>query len=354
MARPSYLIRALVAFAVAAGAIAVIAVIATRGGTSAAHASTVALQQPPGLATYSEGAPHVTSQLNVYGLQGSVRGSPATPPSELNPLSPGALNAPIAAYRVFAGHQLRLMEGQITRLGSALSSDDRAGAQAAWRGAFVHYLELGAVYLQGQIADLNQAIDGNAGGLPGGTASPQFSGLHRLELDLWTGAPLPSLVPWAQRLGVDVRKLRSVLPQVQIAPLDYATRAHEILEDAARDLLSGTDVPWSGEGVLGTAAGITATQEVIATLRPVLANRETVLAVVDVQLRGLQAAMMSIRAAHGGRLPTNSELSQHQSELLANAMGAALEALAQVPGALETTSTPTIPQIPPRAVRIDP
>jgi hypothetical protein len=33
-----------------------------------------------------------------------------------------------------------------------------------------------------------------------------------------------------------------------------------------RDLLSGTDVPWS-EGVLATDAGLKATEEVIATLR---------------------------------------------------------------------------------------
>ena len=36
-------------------------------------------------------------------------------------------------------------------------------------------------------------------------------------------------------------------------------RAHEILEDALRDLLSGVDVPWSRDGVLATAAGVAAT-----------------------------------------------------------------------------------------------
>lgn len=57
---------------------------------------------------------------------------------------------------------------------------------------------------------------------------------------------------------------------MSITPLEYATRAHEILEDAVRDLLSGAAVPWSGEGVLATAAGVEATEEVISTLRPVL------------------------------------------------------------------------------------
>jgi iron uptake system EfeUOB component EfeO/EfeM len=341
-------LRSLVALVVVAGV--VIAVLATRGGSGPAAAQ----QSPAPLATYSERAPHVFSQLDEYGVQGAVRAESSTPPSLLPPVSAQAFAAPVAAYRRYALRQLGLMEGSIGRLEAALGDGDLTGAQQAWREAFTYYLELGAVYLEGPIATLNQAIDGNAGGLVGGTSSAHFSGLHRLELGLWTGQPLASLAPWARALMRDVRELRRVLPGVPISPLDYATRAHEILEDAVRDLFSGTDVPWSGEGVLGTAAGITATREVIATLRTLLTAREGVLEVVNQQLATLQRAMSSIQAAHGGRLPTNAELTQPQSELLDSAIGGALEALAQVPGALETAPTPSIPPIPASAVRIDP
>ena len=43
---------------------------------------------------------------------------------------------------------------------------------------------------------------------------------------------------------------------MEIDALDYATRGHEIVEDAQRDLMSGVDVPWSHQGVLGTAAAL--------------------------------------------------------------------------------------------------
>jgi iron uptake system EfeUOB component EfeO/EfeM len=260
----------------------------------------------------------------------------------------------VAAYEVFAGRQLGLMEGQIALLQRDLAAGDRTAAENAWNAAFARYLELGAVYLEGPVATLDREIDGTAGGVPGGTASPSFTGLHRIEFGLWTGAPLGSLAPWARLLAADVRTLRTVLPSVSISPLDYATRAHEILEDAVRDLLSGTDVPWSGAGVLGTQAGIAATLEVVKTLRPLLANRENVLPVVYQQLETLQATMTSIVAAHGGRVPTNAQLTQAQAEQLDGAMGGALEALAQVPGALETASVPVIPQIPRSADRVDP
>jgi hypothetical protein len=341
--------------------VAGVVLFATLGRSSPEHARGVAAAQrsgddepygPPGLARYAEQAPHVASMLNVYGVQGGVRGAAPTPPPSIAPVSAAAFNAPVAMYRSFSSRQLGLMANDVSQLESALAAGERSGAEGAWRAAFADYLKLGAVYLEGQVADLDQAIDGTPGGLAGGTASPQFSGLHRLEFGLWTGASLSSLQPWARRLATDVSRLRHVLPRVEISPLDYATRAHEILEDAVRDLLSGMDVPWSREGVLGTDAGLGATSEVIRTLVPLLKNREGVLPVVSQELDRLRSTLAAIKVAHGGSLPSNDELTRAQSERLDAAIGQALEALAQVPGALETVTTARIPQIPSTAASL--
>lgn len=337
-----------------------LAIVLIGSGDKPASASTTASTQYPGaseprpLATYTEHVPHVASQLNVYGYQGSVKGAPSVPPETLKPLSPAAFVRPVAQYRAYSGRQLELMVPEISRLQDALRSGDRAAAQDAWRAAYADYMRLGAVYLEGPVATLDQAIDGNPGGLPGGTSSSQFTGLHRIEYGLWTGQPPASLEPYASRLQTDVAKLRKVLPGVQIVPLDYATRAHEILEDAVRDLLSGTDVPWSGAGVLATEAGLMATREVIKTLAPMLQYRESVLPVVNTQLDALSSTLSSLKTDHGGTPPSNSELTQPESERLNASMGEALEALAQVPGALETAYTPAIPQIPANQKRIVP
>lgn len=305
------------------------------------------------LATYSARAPHVLSAIVVESEQGAVRGASATPPSELPALPASVLDGPIARYRAYAVAQLDQMEAQIARLEGALAANDRAAAQAAWRAAYVRYLRLGAVYLVGPLATLDQAIDGTPGGRAGGTASPRFTGLHRIEYGLWTATAPRAQLSWARRLAADVRRLRSALPHVSIAPLEYATRAHEILEDAARDLLSGADVPWSSEGVLATDAGLDATEEVVATLRPLL-RREDLIPVLAAELASLRSVFASLAAAHGGRLPANGQLTQRQSELLDGTLGGALEALAQVPGVLETEPPPQIPPIPRRAERIDP
>ncbi len=311
-------------------------------------------------ATYSAAAPHVGSKLLFNSAQGLVSGASATPPSTLPPVPAAAFERPTAQYRVYAIHQLGLLEEQLGPLERALAANDRASAQAAWRAAYTDYLRLGAVYLDGQTAldgqvtSLNQAIDGTSSGLTGGAASAQFTGLHRIEAGLWTATAPRMLVGFAHSLDADVHQLAHVLPHASLTPLEYATRAHEILEDAARDFLSGADVPWSGEGVLATDAGLDATEEVVATLRPLLKGRENTVPTVDAELASLRSTVASLAAAHGGRLPSNGQLTQQQSELLDGALGGALEALSQVPGALETELPPQIPQVPQREERIEP
>jgi high-affinity iron transporter len=316
------------------------------------------------LAEYSERTPHVDSQLFLIDVAGVVRGGPSAPLPDLPAIPARDFKRPVAEYIGYAERQVSLLEGDVGSLEQALASGDRTTSERAWLTAFSRYLRLGAVYLEGPLATLNEAIDGSPGGVSGGTSSPQFVGLHRIEFGLWTGASPSSLEQYAVGLAGSVRDLARVLPHVTISPLDYATRAHEILEDAVRDLLSGTEVPWSGAGVLGTQAGLIATREVLATLGPLLHDPPGMVAdpppnprspaIVDADLDELQSVLNSLAQAHGGVLPSNGELTQTQREELDASIGQALEGLAQVPGMLETKLPPAIPAIPSAGVKIDP
>jgi high-affinity iron transporter len=299
-------------------------------------------------AAYFPRAPHVLSSASLYKL------SKAPEPPKFVPLFASHFDAPIARYRAYSVAQLGVMEQQLPALERALAGDDRPAAEAAWRELYSRYLRLGAVYLVGPVAMLNQEIDGTAGGLPGGVSSPRFSGLHKIEYGLWSGAPPHSLLGTARRLGASVQQLRRALPSASITPLEYATRAHEILEDAQRDMLSGADVPWSGEGPLATYAGLEATTEVIATLHDLLVGEEGTVQLVNRELAALRSTMNSIAAAHGGHLPANAQLTQSQSESLDAALGGALEALSEVPGRLEVEVPPNPAPIPSSDVKIDP
>jgi iron uptake system EfeUOB component EfeO/EfeM len=265
--------------------------------------------------------------------------------SDLSPLPPAAFRGPIAAYRSYAERWAATLSSELPALRGALAAGDRARAEREWAVAYSDYLHLGAVYglLPGT---LDHQLDGMPENLGNTGLGSHFTGLHRIEMGLWTGASPRSLVPWASLLGRDVAKLREVLPGVQISPLDYATRAHEILEDAQRDLLSGTDVPWSGAGVLGTDAGLEATEEVIGTLAPLLQGRDNALAQVQSWLLQLQGVFATLRKAHHGTLPSLGQLSTSEHEQLNGTLAGTLGALSLVPGTLETKNIPTIPSIP--------
>jgi high-affinity iron transporter len=263
---------------------------------------------------------------------------------EVQPLSPRAFRRPVAAYRRYAIGEARAMAVPVAALVRALRAGDRGAARAAWGRAYDRYLLLGAAY--GALGDLDVAIDGSPGGLARGAHDPRFTGLHRIEQDLWTGRPSREVLPYARRLRADVARLPRVLARMTISPLDYATRAHEILEDAQRDQLSGAAAPWSGAGLRATADDLAATRKVIGTLQPVLSGRGDALPAVESQLAAFGARMRSVRRAHGGHWARLDALRPREREALDGGLGALLEALSAVPGALETQLPPPIPAIP--------
>jgi len=266
--------------------------------------------------------------------------------SELSPLPPSAFNAPENEYRAYARHWIANALASAASLRRALAGADRPAAMAAWGAAWSDYLHLGAVYLSGEAANLNRAIDGTPGGLPGGSSDPGFTGLHRIEMGLWSGAGLRALVPYDTRLEGELERLRGVLAHVQITPLEYATRSHEIIEDAQRDLLSGMDVPWSRQGVIGTAAGLAATEEVFHTLEPLLSGRENTEGEVRTELQMLNGVLAAIRRRHDGRYPSLAELSSYEHEQLNGYTAGALTALQEMPGTLETEVRRPVPKLP--------
>jgi high-affinity iron transporter len=284
----------------------------------------------------------LSSAEQRYTRQVAAADAPANAPAADVPVPTSFFRASIAYYRRYAERVAAQLGPEVQAIQVALARDDRPAAESAWTVAFAHYLSLGAVY--GEFGQLNEAIDGLPGGLPKGVDDPQFTGLHRLEYGLWTGQALRGLKPVAAHLQANVGKLARVLPSVSLPAADYVTRAHEILEDAERDFLSGASVPWSDQGVLATQASLSATEVVFDTLgsligQPFYSN-------ISGRLAVLQQVLNSIRDNHGGRLPTLNGLSPQERERLDGATAGALQELQAIPVYLDTTPVHPIPALP--------
>jgi hypothetical protein len=244
---------------------------------------------------------------------------------DLTPLPPAAFRRPIARYRVYAVREAGVLAHDVRALRAALG--DRAAARRAWLRAYGDYMRIGAAY--GALGALDDAIERD---------------LHGIERGLWTSARSAALAPTARHLRAAVARLPHALRTGPLTPLDYATRAHEILEDAQRDQLSGDAPRWSGAGVLATAADLDATDVVIGTLHGVLSGRGDTPGQVQTRLLQLRGELAAIRRAHGG-WPAEGRLTRVEHERLTGMLGATLEALSGVPGALETALPPVVPRI---------
>jgi high-affinity iron transporter len=233
---------------------------------------------------------------------------------DLVPLPEDAFAGPIARYRAYAAGQARAMVRAATALRRAAARGDRAAAKRAWAESFDRWLLAGAAY--GALGALDTAI------------TRSLAELERSPLSRRAAA----------RLDSATRRLPKAVRAAELAPGDYAIRAHEILEDVQRDDLGDPS------GVRATADAVAATRTVIGTLRTVLAGRGDVLQQVDSRLAELSTTLRGIRGRHGA-WPAPDALPRAEREQLTGRLGAALEALAGVPGALETTLPPKIPAI---------
>lgn len=252
--------------------------------------------------------------------------------SDLAPISAARFKKPVREYKAYAEGWIGRTIRDANALNATLAGGSRAAAQRAWEKVWGDYMHLGADY--GLFGELEEELDGTSGGPRASASDPNFVGFRRLEWGIWTGRPLRSLTPYADRLVHDLNRLRAAVPGTEIDALDYATRGHEIIEDAQRDLMSGMDVPWSHQGVLGTAAALASVEEVFHTLKPLLSGRENTEGEVEYWLLRLRGLFASLR--RHGSYPSLTQMGAREHERFNGYVAGALSALQMVPSTLET------------------
>lgn len=259
---------------------------------------------------------------------------PAAPP--VTPVVPQDLAAARGGYEKYVGGILAQLAGDVAALRAAVHSGDTARARTAWLTAQLRWERVGAAY--GSFGDLADAIDGLPQGLPAGTSDPAFIGLHRIEYGLWHGESRTSLLRVVDRLSADVARLHSTLAQVAPAPADLPLRAHEILEDAQRDHLTGLTDFGSGAGLAETLANVDATTALLGVLGPLVdARRPGLLAAIHTGLAALRTALLAAR--DGTTWPAPDAADPAARRRVDAALGGVLETLAAVPGLLEVAGS---------------
>lgn len=273
----------------------------------------------------------------TVGQQVTVTGGGSTNAAVL-PITVKDLTPANDAYQRYAAGQLTDLSAQVAQLRPALTSVSRATAEKDWLAAQLDWERVGASY--DSFGDLGLAVDGLPDGLERGVHDPAFTGLHRIEYGLFHGQPTASLLPAAQQLAAAVQKVRSGLGGDDLAgdPTNLPIRAHEIMEDALRDHLSGIDDEGSHAAFALTYADTQVTRQVLAELEPLIqARRPGLIATLNRQLTTVQTALTAARSH--GTWPADPSAPLADRQRVDAAVGALLQNLDRVPDLLEVPPT---------------
>jgi high-affinity iron transporter len=278
--------------------------------------------------------PAMVSQPVTVSATGTVAA-----PVAVRPVTRKELTPPNELYQKYAAAQLADLAADVSKLKQDLGQGDIAQAKKDWLPAQQAWERVGASY--DSFGDLGLAVDGLAGGLPGGVNDKGFTGLHRLEYGLWAGQPAKELLPVASALAENVAAVRQNLTTDDLAgdPTQLPLRVHEIIEDALRDHLSGVDDYGAGAAYAMTYADTQVDRVVLGYEAALINARDPgLVAAAESELETLDGALLATRAS-GGRWQPLTAVTLGQRQHVDAAIGALLETLATVPDLLEVPPT---------------
>ena len=255
-------------------------------------------------------------------------------PVAVKPVTVSDLTGPNKKYQAYAAGQLAALAQAVSRIEADLRGRNIPAAKTDWLTAQLDWERVGASY--DSFGTLGLAVDGLPDGIVGGVSSKNFTGLHRLEYGLWHGQSAAALLPVAVTLASNVAIVRRNLTSGNLAgdPTNLPIRAHEILEDALRDHLSGIDDLGGGAAFEMTYADTQVASAVLGYLTPLLNARQPGLpAIAANEISILQQALLATRV--NGQWESLDSASLAARENVDAAIDAALETLSAVPDLLE-------------------
>jgi len=258
----------------------------------------------------------------------------ATAPVAPQPVTLAELTPPNTAYQAYAAGVLVKLAADIATIQGDLKGNNIAKAKADWLPAQMEWERVGASY--DSFGQLGLNVDLLPTTLPLGVNDPGFIGLHRLEYGLWNGQSAKELLPVANQLAANVAVVRKNLSSDDLAgdPTQLPIRAHEILEDALRDHLSGIDDQGAGAAYAMTYADLQVDQVVVGYLGQLINTRQPgLLATITSQQATLAQALLATQ--QDGRWPSLTQAPLAARQSVDSAIGALLETLSAVPDLLE-------------------
>jgi iron uptake system component EfeO len=192
----------------------------------------------------------------------TVTGTPAPAPTG----STDALSQGATQYAAYVVNQAAALVAGVQPLVDAITKGDLAAAKIAYAQARAPYERIEPVAESFAVGDdnLDADIDARQGDVP----DAEWKGFHFIEKALFEDNTLTGLVPVADELLANVKKLQTLVADLTYQPAELANGAVELLEEVQSGKITGEEERYSHIDLLDFAGNVEGADQAFAYLQP--------------------------------------------------------------------------------------
>ena len=229
----------------------------------------------------------------------------------------------VAEYREYVEGEAAKLVTDTTAFVKAVKAGNVAKAKQLYPAARTHYETIEPI--AESFGDLDPEIDARENDV----SAADFKGFHRIEKQLWQAGDTHGMVPVADELLVDVKKLQGLIPTIKLEPAQIANGAVELMNEVANGKITGEEDRYSHTDLWDFDANDDGAMAAFDALRPLVAAKNAGLAgTIDRQFAATDEALDVYKTPTGFKLYT--ELTPAQTKALAARVEAVADSLAQV------------------------
>src|SRR2546423_14817543 len=236
------------------------------------------------------------------------------------------LAAAVRSYQEYVRAQTATLVDRTAAFVAAVKAGDATQAKTLYPQARTYYERIEPV--AESFGDLDPKIDAREDRVePGAT----WTGFHRLEKDLWSGADLKADAAVADQLNADVAALKAKVDGLALTPLQLANGAKELLDEVAASKVTGEEDRYSHTDLWDFQANVEGSKAAVAALRTYLDERDPALGPkLDTKFAAVQKELTAYRSGDG--FVSYTTLNPTQVKALSDAVNGLAEPVSHVAG----------------------
>jgi iron uptake system component EfeO len=319
------------AFAVTLGACAKDDGADTRcGGSGSSGAGSSAAGSASAGSASSGGADCDTT--TTEGASGSASGSALSEDEVAGTSDNPLVNDAVAEYQDYVEEQVSGLVTDTKVFTDAVRAGDIEAAKAAYAPSRVRWERIEPI--AALIESIDGAVDARAEEGVADTESPEVTGWHQLEYDLWVAEDIADDKELADELDANIAKLQEGLPDLEITPLAVAKGAQELIEEVADGKITGEEDRYSHTDLSDLNANVEGAKAATDLLMPAIEEADKALAAeLKEAFEDANAVLAPYRDGDGWK--PFDEVSDADRTTLKAKFSALAEELGEVPGVLE-------------------